>query len=111
MIKRKLQICLLAMWAAASTGTYALGISPWTTVDEIIQGLGSNPVVQLAMPGDAATGCAGSNRLRFVDADSSVGKRHFSTLLAALSSGKEVRIRTRECSSDYPYIDHIYIKR
>lgn len=52
-----------------------------------------------------------SGYLRFNDVDNSVaGKRHFSTLLSALASGKEVRITTSTCSSDYPYIEYVYIR-
>lgn len=88
----------------------ALGFSPWTTVEKITQGPGENPLVKLASPGDAATGCTKSTALRFVDASTSSGKRQFSILLSAITSGKEVQIYTKTCSWDYPYIDHVYIR-
>ncbi len=94
-----------------SSQVFALGISPWTTVTHITQGPGSFPVIIIADPGDAGTGCPGTGYLRFNDVDNSVaGNRHFSTLLSALASGKEVRIKTATCSSDYPYIEYVYIR-
>lgn len=93
-----------------SSHSYSLGLSGWTTVTEIIQGLGSKPTVKLANTGNATTGCPSTGQLRFRDVNSLAGQRHFSTLLAALTSGKEVRIQTSECSSDYAYIDYVYIR-
>jgi hypothetical protein len=96
---------------AFSSHVSALGISPWTTVTQIIQGPASYPLITIADPGDAGTGCSSTGRLRFNDVDNSVaGKRHFSTILSALAAGKEIRIRTSACSSDYPYIEYVYIR-
>lgn len=102
--------CTLLILVFSSPG-YALGTSPWTTVAEIIQGPGSYPLVKLKDSGNAGTECTSTGSLRFSDVDNSVaGKRHFSTLLTALASGKEVRITTSACSADYPYIDYVYIR-
>ncbi len=102
-----LSIALLAF----SNHVLALGTSPWTTVTQIIQGLGSSPLIILADSGSAGTGCEKTGFLRFRDIDNYVaGSRHFSIILSALASGKEVRIETNTCSSDYPYINHMYIR-
>ncbi|GAB6094383.1 hypothetical protein JCM14469_06350 [Desulfatiferula olefinivorans] len=104
-------ICFISVLTPIN-GAQALGTSPWTKVLEIIQGPGGYPLVRLENPGDAGTGCAKSSpHVRFKDVDhSEAGKRHFATILSALLSGKEVRIKTAECSGDYPYIESVYIR-
>ncbi|MCU7843185.1 MAG: hypothetical protein KZQ93_05030 [Candidatus Thiodiazotropha sp. (ex Monitilora ramsayi)] len=87
----------------------AVGHSGWTTVSEIRQGQGSTPLVKLTDSGNAL--CEPTQYVRINGADTDVGKRHFSTLLSALSSGKEVNIVTTDCANDgYALIDAIWIR-
>jgi len=84
--------------AIISTQSIALGSSPWTKVDEIVQGTGNKPWVKLSNPGDASTGCPAVGYVKLVDADSSPGKRQIAALLTALTTGKEVKIDATTCS-------------
>ena len=91
---------------------YALGTSPWTTVTLIEQGPGDSPLFKLADAGNASTGCtatAGWIRLNAPDTNPAV-KRQLVTILSALESGKQVQITTSTCSSDYPYLETVYIR-
>lgn len=112
MSMKKINLSLsAALLLTFSTSSYSLGYTEWTVVTDITQGLGSSPNVQVSNMGDAATSCSDQTSLKIRDADSAVGKRHFSTLLSALSTGKEVRILTSECSNSAPYIDKISIRK
>ncbi|NOJ25728.1 hypothetical protein [Vibrio coralliilyticus] len=94
-----------------SSPSFAFGNSSWTTVEEIVQGQGNKPIVKLVNAGEAGSGCDSKDYLRIKDADSGAGKRQFSILLAALSSGAEVSIESKTCLDGYPAIDTVYIKR
>ena len=109
-MKKNYKTILAMVILLISTPSFSLGFTGWTTVEQIRQGQGGSPIILVASIGDAATTCPKSGWLRFEDADSPVGKRHFSTLLAALTSQKEVNIRTSKCSADYPYINEVRVK-
>ncbi|AIU66877.1 hypothetical protein ABF162_07575 [Vibrio coralliilyticus] len=94
-----------------SSLSFAFGNSPWTTVEEIVQGQGNKPLVKLVNAGEAGTGCDSKDYLRIKDADSGAGKRQFSILLAALSSGAEVLIESKTCLYGSPAVETVYIKR
>lgn len=68
-------------------------------------------LVKLTDAGNASIGCPSNGCLRFKNADSDVGKRHFSTFLAAFTSGNEVKVETVDCSQDYPNIDTVWIRK
>ena len=110
MIIKIFKIIAFSFLIVINTNAYSLGNSGWTTVVEILQGPGSSPTVKLQDMGATTTTCNNSSSLRFRNADTDVGKRHFSTLLTALSSGKEVHVRTIECSADFAYIEEIRIR-
>lgn len=112
--KRHLIFVIVLFFCFCSSFAYSLGSSDWTTVAEIIQGPGSNPLIRLTDPKDASTGCPGSSAgyISIKEVDSSeVGKRHFTTILSALMSQKEVNITTNECNGEYPYIQYIKVRK
>lgn len=94
-----------------SSVSYSLGFSNWSTVTEIVHGQGTSPTVRLSDMGNASTTCPQTGQVRFRNVDTNSGQRHFSMLLAALASGKQVRIKTDECSGDYGYIQYVYIRQ
>lgn len=95
-----------------SSTAFALGTTPWTKIEELMQGQGNNPIVKVTNYGEANLGCSKADGFQFIDASSSAGSRQFSAVLMALGSGKQVKIESNGCAKDgYPNIYRIILKQ
>ncbi|WP_444932076.1 hypothetical protein ACJJIF_10020 [Microbulbifer sp. SSSA002] len=110
----KTKLILLCSTLAISSSAFGLGWSDWTKVTEIDTGMASNPVFKLNDPGDAATGCSNTEYIQFPQLyteENPGGTRTFETLREALLAGKDVKVKTIECSEDnYPEFYTIRIR-
>ena len=105
------RVVLMLMLSVGASQAMA-GQTPWTTVMEIRQGPASSPLVRLGDLGAVATECSSKTSVKIPDADSDTGKRHFSTLLTALTSGLRVSIITSgTCVSNWALIEEVLITR